>query len=97
MRNIRALRPVSLAIMTGALLLTAPPAIGGGGPGDIASREDSGTHFFGEVKDVAGFKPLEGVRVKVAVTGTRMFLVVLPTRKAVSVSKDSAATFPGRT
>ena len=82
MRNLHALHPLSLAVMTAALLLvavlfTASEAIAGGGPGDISSREDSGTHFFGEVKDVAGFKPLEGVRVKVAVTGTRMFLVVL--------------------
>ena len=58
-------------------LALATPVIAGGGPGDASSREHSGTHFFGEVKDVAGFKPLEGVRVRVAVTGTRMFLVVL--------------------
>lgn len=62
------------AVLTAMFVL---PAIAGGGPGDVASRQHSGTHFFGEVKDVAGLKPLEGVRVKVAVTGTRMFLVVL--------------------
>lgn len=60
--------------LSGTLAL---PVLAGGGPGDASSREHSGTHFFGEVKDIAGFKPLEGVRVRVAVTGTRMFLVVL--------------------
>lgn len=55
----------------------ALPVLAGGGPGDVSSRENSGTHFFGEVKDITGFKPLEGVRVRVAVSGTRMFLVVL--------------------
>jgi len=62
------------SVLTAAFVL---PAAAGGGPGDAASRQHSGTHFFGEVKDVAGLTPLEGVRVKVAVTGTRMFLVVL--------------------
>ena len=70
---IRALCFASLTVV-----MAVPVAVtAGGGPGDVTSRENSGTHFFGEVKDIAGFKPLEGVRVKVAVTGTRMFLVVL--------------------
>jgi hypothetical protein len=56
---------------------TALPAFAGGGPGDPSSRQDSGTHFFGEVRDVAGLSPVEGARVKVAIAGTRMFLVVL--------------------
>ncbi len=57
--------------------MPALPAFAGGGPGDVNSLEEKGTHFFGEVKDIAGFKPLEGARVKIAITGTRMFLVVL--------------------
>ena len=65
------------AILTAALAIPVIPALAGGGPGDAASRQNSGTHFFGEVKDIAGLSPLEGVRVKVAITGTRMFLVVL--------------------
>ena len=64
---------LACVVSTAALAL---PVLAGGGPGDVSSRENSGTHFFGEVKDIAGFRPLEGVRVKVAVTGTRMFLVV---------------------
>jgi hypothetical protein len=65
---------LACVVSTAALAL---PVLAGGGPGDVSSRENSGTHFFGEVKDIAGFRPLEGVRVRVAVTGTRMFLVVL--------------------
>lgn len=62
------------AVLTAAFAL---PAMAGGGPGDPQSEQESGTHFFGEVKDVGGFKPLEGARVKVAIAGTPMFLVVL--------------------
>ena len=62
------------AVLTAAFAL---PAIAGGGPGDPQSQQESGTHFFGEVKDIGGFKPLEGARVKVAIAGTAMFLVVL--------------------
>jgi len=65
------------AVLAVALALPVTPVNAGGGPGDVTSRQHSGTHFFGEVKDIAGLKPLEGVRVKVAITGTRMFLVVL--------------------
>jgi len=63
---------VGLALAAAPLLAHA-----GGGPGDESSRQESGTHFFGDAKDVKGFAPLEGVRVKVAIAGTRQFLVVL--------------------
>jgi hypothetical protein len=77
MNKTRLFRALSSGILTASLALPVMPVIAGGGPGDVTSREHSGTHFFGEVKDIAGLKPLEGVRVKVAITGTRMFLVVL--------------------
>jgi len=77
MRENRLVKLLGAAIVVGSFVLVAMPARAGGGPGDPSSRQHSGTHFFGEVKDIAGFKPLEGVRVKVAITGTPMFLVVL--------------------
>lgn len=71
--------PRSLSAMFVGLALCGAPfaAMAGGGPGDETSRQDTGTHFFGEAKDVKGFAPLEGVRVKVAIVGTRQYLVVL--------------------
>jgi len=74
MRASYLIRALATAALAGGLSL---PAAAGGGPGDPASHQDSGTHFFGEVKNIAGLSPLEGVRVKVAITGTRMFLVAL--------------------
>lgn len=82
-----------LAVLTMALAL---PVIAGGGPGDASSRENSGTHFFGEVKDIAGFKPLEGVRVRVAVTGTRMFLVVLTDEEGKFRLEGFGRDIPGK-
>ncbi len=71
--------PFVLRILSAAMLALAPAlsAEAGGGPGDPMSRQDNGTHFFGEAKDIAGLAPVEGARVKVAITGTRMFLVAL--------------------
>lgn len=64
--------------LVGLAMLAAPfVAHAGGGPGDESMRQATGTHFFGEAKDVKGFAPLEGVRVTVAITGTRQYLVVL--------------------
>ena len=84
------------AVLAVALTLPVIPASAGGGPGDVTSRENSGTHFFGEVKDIAGLKPLEGVRVKVAVTGTRMFLVVLTDEEGRFRLEGFGRDIPGR-
>ena len=75
----RSLPASVLARALTALVVSAAPfaASAGGGPGDPDSVQEQGTHFFGEVKDVAGFRPVEGARVKVAITGTPQFLVVL--------------------
>jgi hypothetical protein len=70
----RLIRALPTALLGATLAL---PALAGGGPGDPASQQDSGTHFFGEVKDIAGLAPVEGARVKVAIAGTPMFLVAL--------------------
>lgn len=74
MRRLAPIRVQAAAALAASLAL---PALAGGGPGDIMSHEDNGTHFFGEVKDVAGLAPVEGARVKIAISGTRMFLVAL--------------------
>jgi hypothetical protein len=63
--------------LAGLIAALPAAALAGGGPGDVSSHEDNGTHFFGEAKDVKGYRPLEGVRVKVAIAGTRQFLIVL--------------------
>lgn len=67
------------SVLAGALAALAIPcaAGAGGGPGDPGSAQEHGTHFFGEVRDVAGLAPVEGARVKVAIAGTMQFLVVL--------------------
>jgi hypothetical protein len=72
-------RASALTAALSALAFAAVPfaAGAGGGPGDPDSAQEHGTHFFGEVKDVAGLAPVEGARVKVAIAGTAQFLVVL--------------------
>ena len=89
---------LALGFTVALALLALPdfPASAGGGPGDPSSRQNSGTHFFGEVKDIAGFKPLEGVRVRVAVTGTRMFLVVLTDEEGRFKLEGFGRNIPGK-
>jgi hypothetical protein len=60
-----------------ALLCTAllGPAIAGDADHEITDDHENGTPYFGEVKDVAGLKPIESARVKAQIKGTFRFLV----------------------
>lgn len=69
-------RSGTLALALVLVLAASFAALAGSGDYEHQDgEEDQGPPFFGEAKDVGGFKPLEGVRVKAAVRGTAVSIV----------------------
>lgn len=59
-----------------AFLILAGPAIAGEADFEPADIHEHGNPYFGEAKDIKGLSPLENVRIKVQVKGTKRFFIV---------------------
>jgi hypothetical protein len=65
-----------LASGLSAFSILAGPAIAGEADFEPADIHEHGNPYFGEAKDIKGLSPLEDVRIKVQVKGTKRFFIV---------------------
>ena len=67
------------AALAGAMLaigtFATAPTRAGDADHEITDDHENGTPYFGEVKDIAGLKPLASARVKAQINGTMRFLI----------------------
>ena len=73
------------------LLMSLPCTLALAGGSDLEGGEDDaelGAHYFGEAKDVKGFKPIEGVRITAQRKGT-------PLPVMASTDEDGRFRIPG--
>ena len=69
------LNMVSASLLALSLAIVAAPASAGDSDHEITDDHEDGATFFGEVKDVAGLKPLESARIKTTLKGTMRSLI----------------------